>query len=58
MKYIAQGSVILIFRLTGLSHTVLSWPTIDERKKKNISISFAPMYSVTRKVIHYYFMKL
>lgn len=57
MKYIAQGSVILIFRLTGLSHTVLSWPTIDERKE-NISISFAPMYSVTRKVIHYYFMKL
>lgn len=24
MKYIAQGSVILIFRLAGLSHTVLS----------------------------------
>lgn len=24
MKYIAQGSVILIFRLTGLSHTALS----------------------------------
>lgn len=43
--------------LSGIESYCIELTYHRRTKEKNISISFA-MYSVTRKVIHYYFMKL
>lgn len=44
--------------LNGIESYCIELTYHRRTKEKNIPISFAPMYSVTRKVIHYYFMKL
>lgn len=44
--------------LNGIESYCIELTYHRRTKEKNILISFAPMYSVTRKVIHYYFMKL